>query len=227
VFIKHVTKKVPFVTLKMAQTLDGKIATATGESKWITGKEARIAGHRLRDRNDAILVGINTVLKDDPYLTARIAGGRDPLRVIVDSALRISPRAKVIAQTSAARTIVATLANAPKDRIKKLQAAGAEIVIVKSDKGRVDLRDLMRMLGRMDIMSVLVEGGAEIHASALKSGIVDKVVIYIAPMLMTGSDSLCSIGGVSPIKLGHAIRLKDVTSHFVGQDIMVQGYIKK
>jgi diaminohydroxyphosphoribosylaminopyrimidine deaminase / 5-amino-6-(5-phosphoribosylamino)uracil reductase len=226
-FIKHVTKKAPFVTLKIAQTLDGKIATATGESKWITGKEAREAGHRLRDQNDAILVGINTVLKDDPSLTARIAGGRDPLRVVVDSALRISPKAKVIAQTSAAPTIVATLANAPKDKIKKLQAAGAEIVLVKSDKGRVDLRDLMRKLGRMDIMSVLVEGGAEIHASALKSGIVDKVVMYIAPTLMTGADSLCSIGGMSPIRLGHAIRLKDVTSRFVGQDIMVQGYIRK
>ena len=226
-FIKHVTKKVPFVTLKIAQTLDGKIATATGESKWITGKEAREAGHRLRDRNDAILAGINTVLKDNPSLTARIAGGRDPLRVIVDSALRISLKAKVITQTSAARTIVATLASAPKDKIKKLQSAGAEIVLVKSDRGRVDLRDLMRKLGRMDIMSVLVEGGAEIHASALKSGIVDKVVMYIAPTLMTGSDSLCSIGGVSPIKLGHAIRLKNITSRFVGQDIMVQGYIRK
>ncbi|NTW64844.1 MAG: bifunctional diaminohydroxyphosphoribosylaminopyrimidine deaminase/5-amino-6-(5-phosphoribosylamino)uracil reductase RibD, partial [Nitrospirae bacterium] len=224
-FVKHVTKKVPFVTLKIAQTLDGKIATATGESKWITGKEAREAGHRLRDRNDAILVGINTVLKDNPSLTARIAGGRDPLRVIVDSALRVSLKAKVIAQTSAARTIVATLANSPKDKIKKLQAAGAEIVLVKSDRGRVDLRDLMRKLGSMDIMSVLVEGGAEIHASALRSGIVDKVVLFIAPTLMTGSDSLCSIGGMSPIKLDHAIRMKDVTSRFVGQDIMVEGYI--
>jgi diaminohydroxyphosphoribosylaminopyrimidine deaminase/5-amino-6-(5-phosphoribosylamino)uracil reductase len=111
--------------------------------------------------------------------------------------------------------------------IEELQAAGAEIMLVKSDKGRVDLRDLMRKLGRMDILSVLVEGGAEIQASALKSGIVDKVVLYIAPTLMTGSDSLCSIGGVSPIKLGHAVRLKDVTSRFVGQDIMVVGYIRQ
>jgi len=226
-YIKYITKGMPFVTLKIAQTLDGKIATAMGESKWITGKEAREAGHRLRDRNDAILAGINTVLKDNPSLTARIAGGRDPLRVIVDSALRMSLKAKVIAQSSAARTIVATLANAPKDKIKKLQTAGADIVLVKSDKGRVDLRDLMRKLGWMDIMSVLVEGGAEINASALKSGIVDKIVMYLAPTLMTGSDSLCSIGGVSPIKLGHAIRLKDVTSRFVGQDIMVEGYVLK
>jgi len=226
-FIKHVTKKVPFVTIKIAQTLDGKIATATGESKWITGTEAREAGHRLRDQNDAILVGINTVLKDNPSLTARTAGGRDPLRVVVDSALRISPQAKIIAQRSSARTIVATLSNAPKVKMKKLQAAGAEIVLIRSDQGRVDLRDLMRKLGRMDVMSVLIEGGAEVNAAALRSGMADKVVIFIAPTLMTGMDSLCSIGGVSPIKLGHAIKLKDVTSRFVGQDIMVEGYVQK
>jgi diaminohydroxyphosphoribosylaminopyrimidine deaminase / 5-amino-6-(5-phosphoribosylamino)uracil reductase len=227
VFIKHVTKKAPFVTLKIAQTLDGKIATASGESKWITGKAAREWGHRLRDQHDAILVGINTVLKDDPSLTARIAGGRDPLRVIVDSALRISLQARVIAQRSAAGTIVATLANAPKHKMKKLQAAGAEIVLVKSDKGRVDLRDLMRKLGRMDIMSVLVEGGAEIHASALKSGIVDKVVLFIAPTLMTGIDSVCSVGGSSPKKLAQTVSLENITTRFVGKDIMVEGYIKR
>jgi diaminohydroxyphosphoribosylaminopyrimidine deaminase / 5-amino-6-(5-phosphoribosylamino)uracil reductase len=226
-FIKHVTKRSPFVTLKIAQTLDGKIATAAGESKWITGKEARDAGHRLRDRNDAILVGINTVLKDNPSLTARLAGSRDPLRVIVDSTLRISPKAKVIDQTSAARTIVATLANASKDKVKKLQTAGAEIMVVKSDKGHVDLRDLMRKLGKMDVMSVLIEGGAEVNAAALRSGMVDKVVMFVAPTLMTGTDSLCSIGGVSPMKLGHAIKLQDVTSRFVGRDIMIEGYIKK
>ena len=226
-FIKHVSKKVPFVTLKIAQTLDGKIATETGESKWITGKEARKAGHRLRDQNDAILVGINTVLTDDPSLTVRFAGGRDPLRVVVDSSLRIPLKAKVVTQRSVARTIIATLPSAPRDKIMKLKAAGAEIVLVKSDKGRVDLRDLMKKFGRMGIMSVLVEGGAEIHASALKSGIVDKVVMYIAPTLMTGTDSVCSVGGSSPKKLAQAIALANITTRFVGKDLMVEGYIRK
>ena len=191
-FIKHVAKKVPFVTLKIAQTLDGRIATATGESKWITGKEARAEGHRLRDSNDAILVGINTVLKDDPALTTRIPGGRDPIRVIVDSRLRIPLTAKVLTQRSPARTIVATLTSAPKTKVNKLRAAGADILFVKSEQGRVSLRDLMGQLGRMGIMSVLIEGGAEINASALKAGIVDKIIAIIAPTLMTGRDSLCS-----------------------------------
>ena len=191
------TKKVPFVTLKIAQTLDGKIATARGESKWITGEKAREEAHRLRDINDVVLVGINTVLKDNPSLTTRIPGGRDPVRVIVDSTLRIPLNAKVLTQKSSAKTIVATVAGAPKNKIIKLQKAGVEVFMVKSAQGRVDLRDLMKKLGKMDIMSVLVEGGAEINSSALKSGIVDKAVLFIAPMLMTGKDALCSIGGTS------------------------------
>ncbi len=226
-FIRHVTSGIPFVILKIAQTLDGKIATARGESKWITGEKAREEVHRLRDRNDAVLVGINTVLKDNPSLTTRIPKGRDPIRVIVDSKLRIPLNAKVLTQKSSAKTIVATLARAPKSKIKKLKDAGAEVLLTKADQGRVDMRDLMKKLGRMDIMSVLIEGGAEINASALKSGIVDKVVLFIAPMLMTGTDSLCSVGGTSPVKLNQAIRLSSITSRFVGEDLMVEGYIGK
>ena len=225
-FIRHVTTGTPFVTLKIAQTLDGKIATARGESQWITGEKAREEAHRLRDINDAILVGINTVLKDNPLLTTRIPSGRDPVRVIVDSALRIPLNAKILTQKSSAKTIVATLASAPKGKMTKLQKAGVEVLMVKSAQGRVDLRDLMRKLGKMDITSVLIEGGAEINFSALKAGIVDKAILFIAPMLMTGKDALCSIGGTSPVKLSQALRLRDVTSHFVGQDFMVEGYLK-
>ncbi len=225
-FIKHITRRVPFVTLKIAQTLDGKIGTASGESKWITGAEAREEGHRLRDANDAILVGINTVLADDPSLTARIPGGRDPLRVIVDSQLRIPLTAKVLTQQSPAKTVIAALSKAPKNKMKRLRDAGAEVMIVKSAQGRVDLRDLMKKLGGKDIMSVLIEGGSEINASALKAGVVDKVVLFLAPLLMTGVNSRCSIGGPSPLKLSQALRLDDVTVKFVGTDLMVAGYIR-
>jgi diaminohydroxyphosphoribosylaminopyrimidine deaminase/5-amino-6-(5-phosphoribosylamino)uracil reductase len=224
-FIKHVTTGLPFVTMKIAQTLDGKIATAAGESKWITGPEARREGHRLRDRNDAILAGINTVLKDDPSLTARVPGGRDPVRVILDGSLRIPLTAKVVAQKSPARTIIAATSEAPLAKVRKLHAAGAEVLLVRASRGRVDLKDLMRKLAKRDILSVLIEGGSEIHASALKAGIVDKAVLFIAPLLMTGRDSLCSIGGISPVKLGHALRLHDVSSRSVGQDLMVEGYL--
>jgi diaminohydroxyphosphoribosylaminopyrimidine deaminase/5-amino-6-(5-phosphoribosylamino)uracil reductase len=215
----------PFVTLKIAQTLDGKIATASGESKWITGEQARTEAHRLRDGNDAILVGINTVLKDDPSLTTRIPGGRDPVRIIVDSRLRIPLPAKVLTQKSPAKTIVATLSSAAKSKIRKLQDAGAEVLVVKPVRGRVDLKDLMKKLGERDIMSVLVEGGSEVNASALSSRIVDKVVFFIAPLLMTGRDSIGSIGGGSPKKLVNAIRLRDIRTRLAGKDLMVEAYL--
>ncbi len=226
-YLKYITTGLPFVTIKVAQTLDGKIATARGESKWITGSAAREEGHLLRDANDAVLVGINTVLKDDPLLTARVPGGRDPVRVVVDSRLRLPPGARILTQRSDARTIVATLAGAPEARKKKLESAGAEVLQVRSRGGRVDLRDLMRQLGTRDIMSVLIEGGAEVHASALAAGIVNKAVIFIAPTLMTGRDSVSSIGGPSPRRLKDAIRLCDAETRVIGRDLMVEGYIQR
>ncbi len=226
-FMKYMKTGMPFVTLKIAQTLDGKIATASGESKWITGKEARQEGHRLRSSNDAILVGVNTVLSDDPSLTTRIPGGRDPARIIVDSKLRMPVKARVLTQRSDAPTYIATLMSAPRDRFHRLLDAGAQIVIAQSAKERVDLTDLMGMLPTFGITSVLIEGGAEVHASALKAGIVDKVVLFIAPTLMTGRDSLCSVGGKSPKLLGQAVKLRDVVVRQVGRDIMVEGYVEK
>lgn len=225
-FIKHITTGMPFVTLKIAQTLDGKIATAKGESQWITGVEARAAGHRLRDQNDAILVGVNTVLKDDPSLTARIDGGRDPIRIVLDSRLRTPPAARILMQRSTAKTYIATLPNASKDRIVTLLDTGAEIILGRARNGKVDLAHLLKLIGSFGIASVLIEGGAEVHASALKAGIVDKVVLFMAPMFMTGHDSLCSIGGTSPLRLDRATKLRRVSSRFVGEDLMVEGYIR-
>jgi diaminohydroxyphosphoribosylaminopyrimidine deaminase/5-amino-6-(5-phosphoribosylamino)uracil reductase len=147
------------------------------------------------------------------------------VRVILDSNLRIPVNARVITQKSPARTIVAALRGAPETKIRKLRDAGVEVLLVKSAKGRVDLRDLMKKLGRMDIMSVLIEGGAETHASAILSGIADKAVFFVAPALMTGRDSLCSVGGISPKRLSQAVRLKSVTSRFVGSDLMIEGYL--
>jgi diaminohydroxyphosphoribosylaminopyrimidine deaminase / 5-amino-6-(5-phosphoribosylamino)uracil reductase len=225
-FIKHITSGMPFVTLKIAQTLDGKIATATGTSQWITGEEARKEAHRLRDSHDAILVGINTVLNDDPSLTTRIPGGQDPIRVIVDSKLRTPPSAKVITQKSPAKTYIAAIPTASKDKLVSLLDAGAEIVLARAKSGRVDLKHLMKMLGTYGITSVLIEGGAEVNASALKAGLVDKVVMFIAPVLMTGADSLCSIGGRSPLNLRQSIKLDHVSLRMIGQDLMLEGYIR-
>ena len=225
-FIKHITTGLPFVTLKIAQTLDGRIATAAGESKWITGNEARREGHRLRDSHDAILVGVNTVLNDNPSLTTRIPGGRDPLRIVVDSSLRTPVTAKVITQKSLAKTFIATVPDASRRKIVGLLAAGAEIVLARERDGKVDLKHLMKMLGSYGVTSVLIEGGSEINASALKSGIVDKVVMFIAPLLMTGVDSLCSVGGSSPARLKQAVRLNRVSTCAIGQDLMLEGYLR-
>lgn len=224
-YIKHVTTGLPFVTLKIAQTLDGRIATRTGESKWITGEEARLEAHRLRDRHDAILAGINTVIKDDPSLTTRIPGGRDPVRIIVDSRLRIPLVSKVLTQRSTAGTIVATAGRPPSGKTREVLARGAEVLAVRSTEGRVDLRELMRRLGERGITSVLIEGGSEISASALAQGIVDKVVVFIAPMLMTGRDAVAAIGGRSPLNLSGAVGLQDVSARFVGRDLMIEGYV--
>jgi diaminohydroxyphosphoribosylaminopyrimidine deaminase/5-amino-6-(5-phosphoribosylamino)uracil reductase len=227
-FVKHVTTGMPFVTLKVAQTLDGRIATASGESKWITGPEARREGRRLRSWNDAILTGVNTVLADDPALTARIPGGRDPLRIVLDSTLRTPPDARIVRQRSPARTCIATLDRAARSgRPEALLDAGAEVLLAKERNGRIDLRSLLKALGGFGITSVLIEGGSEVNAAALAAGIVDKVVLFIAPTLMTGRDSLCSIGGTSPPRLSRALKLHDVTTRFVGDDLMVEGYMKK
>ena len=163
-------------------------------------------------------------MNDDPSLTARIPGGRDPIRIIVDSTLRIPLQAKVLTQRSTARTIVAT-ASAEKQKKAALEKLGAEILRTKSKQGRVDLQDLMKKLGQRDIMNVLIEGGSEINSSALKAGVVDKVVMFLAPLLMTGTDSICSIGGVCPPKLSQAKGLRDVTVQFAGKDLMVTGYV--
>ena len=135
--------------------------------------------------------------------------------------------AKVITQKSSAKTFIATLDTMSKDNLVKLLDTGAEILLARGSKGRVDLKYLMKMLGSFGITSVLIEGGAEVNASALKSGIVDKVVLFIAPMLMTGRDSLCSIGGTSPMKLAQSIGLSDMQVRIVGQDLMIEGYVKK
>jgi diaminohydroxyphosphoribosylaminopyrimidine deaminase/5-amino-6-(5-phosphoribosylamino)uracil reductase len=225
-YLKYITTGMPFVTLKIAQTLDGKIATASGESKWITSEKAREEGQRLRNSNDAILVGVNTVLKDNPSLTARVPGGRDPIRVIVDSRLRTPVNAKVITQRSSAKTCIATLDTMPKDKLVKLLDNGAEILLARGRIGHIDLKYLMKMLGSFGITSVLIEGGSEVNASALKARIVDKVVMFIAPKLMAGTDARCSIGGKAPAKLSKAISLHDVTSRFIGPDMVVVGYIR-
>ncbi|BAF59942.1 pyrimidine reductase and Pyrimidine deaminase [Pelotomaculum thermopropionicum SI] len=226
-FIKYVTTRRPFVLAKAALSLDGKIAARTGRSKWITGPAARAYVHQLRDWYDAILVGIGTILADDPSLTARLpgGGGRDPVRVILDSLARTPLNARVIKQKSKAPTVIAVTAGAPPGRVKALQEAGAQVVVVNSGP-RVDLPELMRILAEKEITSVLIEGGAEVHGSAFAAGIVDKVAWFIAPKIIGGRDAPGPVGGEGVDDPGGALELERIKVSRLDQDICIEGYVK-
>lgn len=232
-YIKYVTTGRPFVILKTAMSLDGKIATASGRSRWITSEDSRRVVHQIRDEVDAILVGIGTVIRDDPSLTTRLPNGRgrDAIRIILDSRARIPLESKVLNLNSSARTIVAVSnPQASQEKVAQLkQRAGGhggpplQVLMVPEQDGRVDLQALMERLGRMEIMSVLLEGGAEVNASALRAGIVDKVMVFIAPKLIGGSGSPGPIGGAGIDDLSEAVQLTDISVDRVGEDILVTG----
>lgn len=224
-FIKYITSEKPFVILKIAQSLDGKIATAQGESKWITGPEAREQVHRLRHEVDAVLVGIGTVKKDNPSLDCRIHNGENPYRVIVDSLLQIPPNSKVLKYHDG-KTIIATTDKADKQKSVALAKKGAKVLIIKDKAGKIDLNSLMKELGRLNIVSVMIEGGSSISASFLSSKLVDKVMFFVAPKIIGGIDAFPSVGGKSPVLLKNAIKLKDMQTYNFGGDILIEGYVE-
>jgi diaminohydroxyphosphoribosylaminopyrimidine deaminase/5-amino-6-(5-phosphoribosylamino)uracil reductase len=225
-FVKFITSRRPFVTLKCAITLDGKIATRTGASRWITGPGARQAVHRLRHAADALLVGIGTVLQDDPQLTTRLPDrpGMNPLRVVVDSTLRLPLRAQV-ADTTSCRTLVATTAAASGAQQQVLRAQGVEIVTLPAyDDGRVDLDALLQYLGSRSIASVLVEGGAALSATLLQRRLVDKVLFFVAPKII-GGDGISVVGACGVEHMEQVIRLQELKANVVGEDVLLQAYL--
>jgi diaminohydroxyphosphoribosylaminopyrimidine deaminase/5-amino-6-(5-phosphoribosylamino)uracil reductase len=226
VFVKYITTGLPFVVMKAAVSLDGKIATRTGDSQWITGPEARAYGHRLRDRYDAVMVGINTVLADNPSLTTRLpGGGRDAVRVVLDSQARTPPEAKIVNSSGEAPVIILTCMEAPEERVRALKKAGARVVPVSSADGRVVIESAFSYLARNGITSVLIEGGGQVHASALGAGMVDKVVWFIAPLLIGGREAPGPLGGQGPASLAGATPLERVSVSRLEKDILVEGYI--
>lgn len=227
-FLKFITTKRPFVLLKAAMTLDGKIATHTGDSRWVTGEQSRGYVHQLRDEYDAIMVGIGTVLADDPALTTRLADktGQDPIRIIVDSEGRLPLDARVLTQTSDAPTVVAVTDRAPAYKLGKLEAAGARILHVNQDEqGRVDLNQLMEQLGQREISSIMLEGGAGINSAALAAGIVDKVAMFIAPKIVGGVDATSAVGGQGVEIMNQALELENPKVRQFGRDILIEGTI--
>jgi len=228
VFNKFITTGNPFVVLKSAMSLDGKIATRTGHSQWITGAAARQCGHSLRDRYDAIMVGVGTVLADDPLLTTRLpqGGGKNPLRIVVDSQARTPMTSKVVTD-KAAPTLIAVTEQAPAEKIAALQAAGAAVLVTKAKNGRVDLTALMRELGNRQVTSVLLEGGAAVVAAAVAEKLVDKVHFFIAPLIIGGHGAPGPVGGQGVAELTGALRLAEMHTELLDKDLHVEALVLK
>lgn len=226
VFFKYIQKQLPYVLLKSAITLDGKIATASGDSKWITSEKSRQRVHALRHQFMAVMVGINTVLKDDPQLNCRLAKEtRQPIKIIVDSLLQIPFHAKLWASASLEKIIVATTEQSDKDKRKQLQQKGAQVIVTAGSQ--VDLQQLMQQLAKQGIDSVLLEGGGTLNASALKENIVDEVWTFIAPKIIGGLLSPSMVTGEGVDKLTDAYLLKDLQIESIEQDFLIKGMIRK
>jgi diaminohydroxyphosphoribosylaminopyrimidine deaminase/5-amino-6-(5-phosphoribosylamino)uracil reductase len=227
-FFTYIRSGRPFVILKAAASLDGKIATQTGDSRWITGESARQHVHHIRNEVDAVLVGIGTILRDNPMLTTRlgIPDQRDPTRVIVDNLARLPLRAQVINRASTASTVLAVSDMAPRARLDALEREGVQVLVVPGSPRRVSLAHLMEALGKMGFLSVMIEGGAEINASALQEGIVDKLLLFLAPILIGGKSTPTAVGGEGIETLRQAKRLRDVRVERFGEDILIEGYLR-
>jgi len=226
-FIKYITTGRPWVILKSAFSLDGKIATRTGDSRWITGSKARDYVHRLRSRVDAVLVGAETVRVDDPQLTVRPKkkGMRNPARVIVAGKRSISISAKIFNNAHKERVIYATSSRLSLVQKKKLQKIGVEILLIKSKRGQVDLPLLMDKLGKMEITSIMIEGGSEVSSNALKEKLVDKVIYFLAPKIIGGKNAPSPVGGQGIAKIKDFIQVKDMSVLQLGCDLMIEGNI--
>jgi len=224
-FFKFMKKKIPFVVVKVASSLDGKIATSKGESKWITGQKAREFAHRLRDKMDAILVGINTVISDDPSL---LAPSKDSLaRVILDSKLRIPLNSKILKNQDKADTFIFTTSKADRQKLCELKSRGIKVAIVKEDQdGRVDLEEVLKKLASLEIMILLVEGGGKVIGSFFDKGLVDKLFLFLAPRIIGGRNSLTWVEGKGVDLLSQTPHIEVSSLRKIGQDLLLEGYVK-
>lgn len=228
VFLKWIEHKTPFIALKTAMTLDGKIATASGQSQWITNEKSRAYGYKLRDIYDGIMVGINTVIEDDPQLTARVEGGQNPVRIVVDSNLKISVNAKIITD-KLAPTIIATTENAPQEKKAELEALGIKVLTIDKDEdNHVDIKKLLVALGELNICSILVEGGGTLHGSLVQHKLVDRVYFFIAPKIIGGAQAKNPVMGKGILNLQDALQLEniEIKQEGLAGDILITGKVK-
>ncbi len=224
IFMHYITTGLPFVTMKYAMTLDGKIAAYTGDSKWITNEKTRNFSHRERLKHSAIMVGIGTVLADNPMLTCRMENGRNPIRIICDTNLRIPLNTNIVTTAKEIPTIIAT-SSEDSQRISQLKDLGCTVLTIPKFKDHVDLTKLMKVLGDMKIDSILLEGGAELNWSALNSGIVSKVHTYIAPKIFGGTLAKSPIGGLGVDTPNHAFEVKEQRLIHIDNDILIESRI--
>ena len=223
-FSRFITARRPFVLLKLAATLDGRIATVTGDAKWISSEASRRVVHRLRNELDAVLIGAETALADDPELTCRLPGGRNPWRVILDSRLRLPLSSKVFKHSDVSKTIVATGRAVSSKKVAALRAAGVTVWRFALQNNRVPWRPLLRRMARADIVSVMIEGGATIAASALRAKIVDKISFFYAPKII-GGDGRFMIDSLTVRRVTNAVQFRDLVVGRCGEDITVSGYL--
>ncbi|MEW6086969.1 MAG: bifunctional diaminohydroxyphosphoribosylaminopyrimidine deaminase/5-amino-6-(5-phosphoribosylamino)uracil reductase RibD [bacterium] len=223
IYLKFISHKKPFVILKAGMSLDGKIATKSGDSKWITGKESRDYVYSLRSRTDAVLVGIKTVLIDDPYLTSHGGGTKkNPKKIVLDTHGRLPLNSNIMKNPEDLILVVANCA--PEKKIKKIKKTGAEVLIVNKIKNVAGINELLKILGEKDISSVLVEGGSEVNGSFFDYRLVDKVLFFISPMIIGGREAYSLVGGEGIKALRNAVKLKDVSVKNIGRDYLFEGY---
>ncbi len=227
-FAYHIASGRPFTTLKAAVTLDGKTATASGQSQWISSEAARHETHQLRNSVDAIMVGIETAIVDDPRLTTRgIEDGRDPVRVVVDSTLRLPLESAILHVASPATTLIATTGKAPQERIDAVRATGAEVMVFATDgDSRVDLEALWKALGERNIQHLLVEGGATLNQAVLEAGLVQRMMVILCPLMLGGADAPGIFRGRGVGALDDAIRLSDLRARPCGPDLIIEGEVE-
>ena len=227
-FMKWVTTDLPFICVKFAMSLDGKIATTAGDSRWITGERSRAQVHRLRGLVDAVMIGARTARMDDPLLTARGGSGdgetkvRQPLRVVVDAKASLPPQARMLSEPG--RTLVAVTEGAPEDACRALVEAGADVEAFAAAPDGVNLEALLRHLTMHDVTSVLVEGGGGLIGSLLDARLVDKVIAFVAPVLVGGADAPTPAAGEGVERMADALRLRDVETQVLDGDVMITGY---
>jgi diaminohydroxyphosphoribosylaminopyrimidine deaminase/5-amino-6-(5-phosphoribosylamino)uracil reductase len=228
-FIKHATTGLPLVIAKVAASLDGKIASERGDSRWISNERSRRFVHRLRHAVDGVVVGVGTVIADDPRLTTRLPGrtGKSPVRIILDTHLRIPPGSRVVRRTDEAPTLVVTGPRPAPETAAELERQKVELLPLPLEGGRVSLRELLRSLGERDISSLMVEGGAAVHGSFFEANLVDKIHFFFAPKIIGGSRAVPMVGGSGAASVAEALPVKNVRLRRFGDDIMVEAYLAR